>query len=227
MGTTRWRARVVAAAKPGGARPWKRCAPRVSGTPSPCGWPPTSERSGQPGPPTGSKACSAPRRPSKGATAFCHTCSTSSGACRSSATRSGPSSTMSMVAQRMARHPQRAFSDGRFQISLKRYSPISRSCLGLDNAKTRSCYVTDSRMCPALSGYPNEDIAKCLNFSYKAPLCVRCTYGILGKGLYTLERGCESTAVGLQGVTHEVIMIELPLTSHRQETSIGQHLEML
>src|SRR5262252_7328154 len=51
--------------------------------------------------------------------------------------------------------------------------------------------------------------------------------GALGQRLHTLERGGESAAIRLQGVTHEAIIVELPLTSHRQETSISQHLEML
>src|SRR5262245_39998303 len=49
----------------------------------------------------------------------------------------------------------------------------------------------------------------------------------LGKGRYTLERGPESTAVGFQGVAHEAVIVELPLPPHGEETSIGQHLEML
>src|SRR5262245_53677645 len=72
-----------------------------------------------------------------------------------------------------------------------------------------------------------NDIAKCLHVSQYTPLCRRYACSALGKRLYTLERGCESAAVRLQGITHEAIMIELPLTSHRQETSIGQHFEML
>src|SRR5215467_10921495 len=49
----------------------------------------------------------------------------------------------------------------------------------------------------------------------------------LRRSLYARERGGESAAVSFQGLTHEAIMIELSLTSHGQETSIGQHLEML
>src|SRR5262249_49808715 len=48
-----------------------------------------------------------------------------------------------------------------------------------------------------------------------------------GKGRYTLERGPESAAVGFQGVAHEAVIVELPLPPHGEETSIGQHLEML
>src|SRR5215831_14527604 len=48
-----------------------------------------------------------------------------------------------------------------------------------------------------------------------------------GKGRYTLERGPESAAVGFQGVAHEAVIVELPLSPHGEEASIGQHLEML
>src|SRR5262245_49387760 len=49
----------------------------------------------------------------------------------------------------------------------------------------------------------------------------------LRQGRYTLERGPESAAVGFQGITHEAIIVELPLTPHREEASVGQHFEML
>src|SRR5262245_53982010 len=58
-------------------------------------------------------------------------------------------------------------------------------------------------------------------------LLTRGELSTLGKGLDTLERGCESAAVGLQGVTYEAIIVELPLTSHRPQTGIGQDFEML
>src|SRR5882724_10954524 len=63
-----------------------------------------------------------------------------SGDCQNTGTRCGPLCTTSMVALRMARHRPVDFSDGRFQISLKRFYPISKSCLGRDNAKTRCKY---------------------------------------------------------------------------------------
>ena len=63
-------------------------------------------------------------------------CITISGDYRSRGTRCGPFCIISIVALRMARRQHPVFSSGRFQISLKRVYPMSRSCLGLDNTKT-------------------------------------------------------------------------------------------
>src|SRR5215510_340158 len=49
----------------------------------------------------------------------------------------------------------------------------------------------------------------------------------LRRSLYARKRGCKGAAVSFQGVTHEAIIVKLSLASHGQETSIGQHLEVL
>jgi len=78
----------------------------------------------------------APRRPSKAATAISHKCITIIVDCPSSDTKSGRSCITSIVALRMARRQRLVFSGGRFRTFLKRFSPISRFCLGLDNENT-------------------------------------------------------------------------------------------
>ena len=127
-GPTRCLAPGAADGKPKYRRPWKRCARRLSGTPSRSGWLPLSLRSGRHGRPIGSKPFSAPPRPSKVATAFCRKCITIRGGCPNSAPRYGPFYITSIVAPRMVRHQRHAFFGGRSRISLKRCYPILRPC---------------------------------------------------------------------------------------------------
>ena len=135
IGTTKWPTRAVADGKPRYAQALEavrtafdqhaitqRLAPHVLAE-----WQAWAIAAGQ-------KPFSAPRRPWKGATAICHKCITISGDYPSSDTRCGPSCITSIVALRMARRQRRAFSGGRFRISLKRCYPISRPCLDLGNA---------------------------------------------------------------------------------------------
>jgi hypothetical protein len=86
---------------------------------------------------TGLTPFSAPRLPWKGATAIWRRYITVIRACPSADTRCGRLYTTSIVGLRMVRHQRHDFSGGRFSSSLKRYYPITRSYLGLDNERTR------------------------------------------------------------------------------------------
>lgn len=136
MGTVKGFAPVASDAKPRCRRPWEPYEPRVSGTPSPSSWPHMCWRRGQRGPPTGSKPCSVPHRPSTGAMALCPQCLTIIVDCPSSAARCGPSCLTSTAELRTERRQCLIASGGRFRISLKRCCPILRSYRGLGNEHT-------------------------------------------------------------------------------------------
>ena len=147
------------AGKPGCERLWRRCKARFKRMRLLSSWPRRFLRSGKRGLPSGRRRFSAPRLPWKGAMGLWHSCIIISEACPGTDTRCGPFCITSIVAPQMERPPRPGFSGGRFRISLRRFYPISKSCLGLDNAMTMSRYVTDVMKCPALRGYPSGDFA--------------------------------------------------------------------
>src|SRR5262245_18107220 len=59
------------------------------------------------------------------------------------------------------------------------------------------------------------------------PPCYKASVDGSRKGLYALERGGESAAIGLEDIRHEGIVVKLSFTPHGEETGIGHHLEML
>jgi hypothetical protein len=156
MGNATSPIRAVRAERHGWGRPWRQSARRLTPRRSPHGWLRKSWRMGQHGRPSGSTSFSVLRRRSKGATALCPKCSTSSGGCPSSARRCGPSCITSIGALRMAQLRQLVWSAGRFQTSLQRLYPTAMPCLGLGNAIVQACEVADVIHCPALSGYPHN-----------------------------------------------------------------------
>ena len=125
---------------------WKPCAPRGSGTCSPCGSPPRPGGVARMGFAPGRRSFSGPPLPWKGATALCPKCTITSGDCRSGDTRCGPSSITSIVALRMARRPRRAFSGRHSRISLKRCYRISRLYLNHGGENTRCKYSVNPYM---------------------------------------------------------------------------------
>ena len=154
IGHTKWPTHGARAGKPGCERPWRRGKARFKRMRLLSSWPRRFLRSGKRGLPSGRRRFSAPRLPWKGAMVLWHSCIRISEACPGTATRCGPFCLTSIVAPQMERPPRPGFSGGRFRISLRRCYPISKSCLGLDNAMTMSRYVTDVMKCPALRGYP-------------------------------------------------------------------------
>src|SRR6266851_6436223 len=154
IGHTKWPTHGARAGKPSCERPWRRCKARFKRMRLLSSWPRRFLRSGKRGLSSGRRRFSAPRLPWKGAMVLWHSCIIISEACPGTDTRCGPSCITSIVAPQMERPPRPGFSGGRFRISLRRFYPRSRYCLGLGNAMTMSCYVTDVMKCPALRGYP-------------------------------------------------------------------------
>src|SRR6266849_4940046 len=156
IGHTKWPTHGARAGKPSCERPWRRCKARFKRMRLLSSWPRRFLRSGKRGLSSGRRRFSAPRLPWKGAMVLWHSCIIISEACPGTDTRCGPSCITSIVAPQMERPPRPGFSGGRFRISLRRFYPRSRYCLGLGNAMTMSCYVTDVMKCPALRGYPRH-----------------------------------------------------------------------
>src|SRR6266480_5131318 len=86
--------------------------------------------------------------------AICRKCSRTIGAYPGADTKCGRFYTTLIVARRMARRQRRAFSGGRFRISLKPCYLISRPYLNRGGEDTKSHYIIEVIECPALSGYP-------------------------------------------------------------------------
>ena len=131
--------RVALAGRPRCYGSWRRSEPRFTSTRSPGRCPPRFLKIGTCGRPSGSKPFSAPPRPSKAVTVIWLKCITIIEACRSGGTRCGRPCITSIVAPQMAQRQRLDFLGGHFRTSLKRFYPILRFCLGLDNANTMEC----------------------------------------------------------------------------------------
>jgi len=129
--------------KPSCDRPWRRCKPHCIRMPSPRSWPPECWRRGKRGPPSGRRPCSVHHRPWKDGMALCRKCIRTIGACPGADTRCGRLYTTLIVALRMAQRQRLDFSGRHFRIALKRFYPISRPCLSLEDENTRWRYVIE------------------------------------------------------------------------------------
>ena len=127
IGHTKLPGRVACGGKPSYRGLGQRGAPCLTSTVSPSGLPPMSLRSGKRGLRSRSRLFSVPRQRWKAATVLWRNSITISGDYRRNGTRCGPSCIISMVTPQTVQHRRRGFSDGHFQISLKRcYLVFSR-----------------------------------------------------------------------------------------------------
>src|SRR5439155_22132457 len=101
--------------------------------------------------------------------AICRKCSRTIGAYPGADTKCGRFYTTLIVARRMARRQRRAFSGGRFRISLKPCYLISRPYLNRGGEDTKSHYIIEVIECPALSGYPHCSPQQCRYLERRQP----------------------------------------------------------